>query len=67
MFTVGTAPKSVQRQNFITINDDAFIEPDETFRITFEPIDILQGDSLNFGIGGIFETIVTILDQDSKL
>ena len=63
MFTVGTAPESVQRQNFITINDDALIEPPETFRVTFEPADTSQGDSPNFRIGTISETTITILDS----
>ena len=67
MFTVGTAPNSVQRQNFITINDDAVFDPDETFRVTFEMVDTSQGDSTNFDIGSISETIVTIIDQDCKL
>ena len=64
MFTVGTAPNSVQRQNFVTINDDDVFEPDETFRVTFEAVDTSQGDSPNFVVGSISETIITILDED---
>ena len=42
-------------------------EPDETFTVTFEPVDASQGDSTNFVICSISETTITILDQDSKL
>ena len=67
MFTVGTAQNSVQRQNFVTINDDAMVEQDETFTVTFEPVDTSQGDSSNFAIGSMSVTTITILDQDGKL
>ena len=63
MFTVGTASSSVQRRNFVTINDDASVEPPETFRVTFEPVDTSQEDSTNFRIGTICETTITILDS----
>ena len=61
-FSVGTAESSVQREIFIVINTDMLIEPDETFRVTFEPINVNLGDTDNFDIGGIFETTVTIID-----
>ena len=67
MFSIGATVNSVQRQIFIQINDDALVEPDETFRVTFELVNTSQGDSTNFGIGSMSETIVTILDQDGKL
>ena len=63
MFTVGTAPNSIQRRIFITINDDALVESAETFRVTFEPVDTSQEDSTNFRIGTICETTITILDS----
>ena len=63
MFTVGTAPDSVQRQIFITINEDSLVEPDEIFRVTFEPVATSQGDTANFMIGSINETNITILDS----
>ena len=65
-FTVGTAPNSVQRQNFVTINDDTDVEPNESFFVTFEPVDPSQQDTTNFGIGTISVTTITILDQDGK-
>ena len=67
MFSVGTAPGSVQRQNFVTINDDADVEPIESFFVTFEPVDTSQQDTTNFMIGTISVTTITINDQDGKL
>ena len=63
MFTVGTAPDSIQRQIFITINEDVFVEPDEIFRVTFEPVVTSQGDSNNFVFGSLNESNITILDS----
>ena len=67
MFTVGTAQTSVQRGNFITIINDMVDEQDESFTVTFEPLDTGLGDSNNFMIGTISVTTVTIRDDDGKL
>ena len=66
MFTVGTARGSIQREIFKTINEDAFIEADETFGVTFQPA-ILPRDTNNFAIDTIFETTIIIIDNDGKL
>ena len=66
MFSVGTAQNSVQRQIFITINDDTILEDDESFRVTFEPMDTSLNDTTNFAFGNITETIITIRGQTGK-